>query len=84
MRHPTPPLAGRTHDIPQAVFDSRDARNIARRGTDAATQALQCTPRESLGDGNPNHPRYNGACTPRQAAGRRGDAAQCRIAQECA
>jgi hypothetical protein len=45
--------------VPQAVFDSKDARRIAREGHRLACEELARTPRHMLDEGNPNHPRYD-------------------------
>ncbi len=46
-------------DIPQAVFDSKDARRIQSSGHHEACAELDRQPRHMLDDGNPNHPMYN-------------------------
>lgn len=45
--------------VPQAVFDSPEARRAANLGHEAACAELDRTPRHLLGEGNPNHPRYD-------------------------
>lgn len=46
-------------DIPQAVFDSKDARRIQSSGHREACAELARRPRHMLDDGNPNHPMYS-------------------------
>ena len=43
-------------DIPQAVFESKDAMRIAKIATKQAEDELNDTPRHLLNRGNPNHP----------------------------
>jgi hypothetical protein len=45
--------------VPQAVFDSREALRAAREGHRQACEELARTPCHLLGEGNPNHPRYD-------------------------
>ena len=45
--------------VPQAVFDSPEAKRIAAAGHAQACAELARTPRHLLGEGNPNHPRYD-------------------------
>lgn len=46
--------------VPQAVFDSPGAAGkAAKLGHEAACAELDRTPRHLLGEGNPNHPRYD-------------------------
>lgn len=45
--------------VPQAVFDSPQARKVAREGHRLACEELARTPRHLLDEGNPNHPRYD-------------------------
>jgi hypothetical protein len=45
--------------VPQAVFDSPEAIRAAKAGHAMACRELDATPRSSLGEGNPNHPRYD-------------------------
>lgn len=52
-------LAALTRTVPQAVFDSPEARRAARAGHREACQQLDRTPRHLLDEGNPNHPRYD-------------------------
>lgn len=47
------------HTVPQAVFDSPEAISAARQGHLEACEQLARTPRHLLGEGNPNHPRYD-------------------------
>lgn len=45
--------------VPQAVFDSPEARRVAREGHRKACEDLARKPRYLLDEGNPNHPRYD-------------------------
>jgi hypothetical protein len=45
--------------VPQAVFDSKEARRVARQGHLEACRELNRTPRHLLDEGNPNHPNYD-------------------------
>lgn len=45
--------------VPQAVFDSKEARRIQRDGHRQACEDLERTPRRLLDEGNPNHPMYD-------------------------
>lgn len=45
--------------IPQAVFDSPEAIRATKLGHEAACAVLGRTPLNRLGEGNPNHPRYD-------------------------
>lgn len=53
--------------VPQAVFDSPAAIRAAKAGHAAATRELAETPRHLLGEGNPNHPRYDAPAKSRAA-----------------
>lgn len=46
--------------VPQAVFDSKEARRIAAIAHKQACDDLAKKPRHMLGEGNPNHPMYDG------------------------
>lgn len=46
-------------DIPQAVFDSKDAIRVINAGHRQACAELDNTPRYLLSEGNPNHPQYD-------------------------
>lgn len=60
-------------DVPQGVFDSEDAQRAARRGHSEAVKALQAAwdRGDAVGDGDPNHPMYNGGVDPRMLFGRK-------------
>lgn len=45
--------------VPEAVFCTPSALRAAREGHLEACRELNATPRELLGEGNPNHPRYD-------------------------
>ena len=45
--------------VPQSVFDSKLALQIAKIATKQATEELNRTPRHLLDEGNPNHPMYD-------------------------
>lgn len=45
--------------VPQAVFESKEARRIAASGHKQACEELEKTPRHMLDEGNPNHPMYD-------------------------
>jgi hypothetical protein len=45
--------------IPQAVFDSPEARKVQRDGHRQACNELAAIPRHKLDKGNPNHPDYD-------------------------
>ena len=45
--------------VPQAVFDSPEAVRIRNLGHAQACRELDNTPRHLLGEGNPNHPKYD-------------------------
>lgn len=45
--------------VPQAVFDSPEARRIQHEATRQATAELDRTPRRLLSEGNPNHPCHD-------------------------
>ena len=45
--------------VPQAVFETKIARQIAKLATKQATEILENTPRHMLDEGNPNHPMYD-------------------------
>lgn len=45
--------------VPQAVFDSKTAIQIAKMGHKLACEDLEKTPRYMLDEGNPNHPMYD-------------------------
>lgn len=47
------------HNIPQAVFDSKEARRVQSSGHREACAELDRQPPRMLGTGNPNHPMYN-------------------------
>lgn len=45
--------------VPQAVFDTRQAIAAAKAGHQQACEELARVPVDQLGEGNPNHPRYD-------------------------
>jgi hypothetical protein len=45
--------------VPQAVSDTPEALQAARRGHQQACRDLERTPRHRLDPGNPNHPDYD-------------------------
>lgn len=45
--------------IPQAVFETKEAKRIIRAGMNLAIDELENTPRHLLNEGNPNHPMYD-------------------------
>lgn len=45
--------------IPQAVFDSKEARKIIQAGHRQACEELDRVPRHMLNEGNPNHTMYD-------------------------
>lgn len=45
--------------VPQAVFDSKVARQIQKIATKQAIEDLDRKPRHMLDEGNPNHPMYD-------------------------
>lgn len=45
--------------VQQAVFDSKEATRAAKAGHQMAVNELALVPRHMLGEGNPNHPRYD-------------------------
>ena len=44
--------------IPQAVFDSKEARKIQKHAIEAAARELDSAKNNLLDEGNPNHPMY--------------------------
>lgn len=45
--------------VPQSVFESPEARRIAKEAHRLACEDLARTPRHLLDPGNPNHPDYD-------------------------
>jgi len=45
--------------VPQAVFDSKDARRIQAAGHKQACEELDRMHPSQLDEGNPNHPMYD-------------------------
>ena len=45
--------------VPQSIFESPDARRIAKQAHREAREELERKPRHLLDPGNPNHPNYD-------------------------
>lgn len=58
--------------LAQSLFDSPEARRIARRAVAEAQRELDEAWRrgDPVGEGDPNHPMYNGGVDPRKLFGR--------------
>jgi hypothetical protein len=58
--------------VQQSVFDSPEARRIARQAvTEVKKEALDAWRRgDPVPEGDPNHPKYNGGVDPRKLFGR--------------
>lgn len=58
--------------VPQAVFDSPEALRLARRAVEESQREMDEAWRrgDPVGEGDPNHPKYNGGVDPRKLFGR--------------